>query len=115
MLKMMPESFRVWGKYDGSGLVVRSGRPVDWHPIAKTVNVVPVAHLAEAVRHTTVATQTIGVYPSQRTAEVRDAFISAGAQRIMSLGSNGGSDAAGMPHDGFYPIHRFMRWVYSTV
>jgi hypothetical protein len=26
-----------------------------------------------------------------------------------------GIDAAGMPHDGFYPIHRFARWVYSTV
>jgi hypothetical protein len=115
MLKMMPESFRVWGRYDGSGLVVRSARPVDWHPIAKTVNVVPVANAADAVRHTTVATQTIGVYPPHRTIELRDAFASAGGQRIVSLGSNGTSDATGLPHDGFYPIHRFMRWVYSTI
>jgi hypothetical protein len=114
MLKMMPESFRVWGAYDGSGLVVRSARPVDWHPIAKTVNVVPVAHAADAVRHITVATQTVGVYPAHRTTELRDAFVSAGAQRIMALAGEGSSGSNGLPHDGFYPIHRFMRWVSAT-
>ncbi|WP_241666345.1 acyl-CoA reductase [Mycobacterium marseillense] len=103
----------IWGGYDGRGLVIRSAEPVDFHPIAKTVNVIPVSNLGEATRFATVATQTVGVHPAARKAELRDRLACAGVQRVVSLGDAFGLASAGqgLPHDGFYPLQRLMRWV----
>ena len=60
VLKTLEPIYRVWGDYSGAGLVVRSDDPVDFYPISKTVNVVAVPSLEEAVRHANVATQTVG-------------------------------------------------------
>jgi len=106
---LAPE-YRVWGKFDGRGIVIRSGEPVEFYPDRKVVNVVPVSSLAAAVKFATVATQTVGIYPAARKREVRDALASAGVQRVVTLGQALGP-AAGLPHDGFYPLHRFVRWV----
>jgi hypothetical protein len=106
----MEPLYRVWGDYAGSGLVVRSEEPVDFHPDFRTVNVVPVAELAEGIAHATVATQTVGVYPPARKEALRDSLAAMGAQRIVPLGS-AGSVETGLPHDGFLPLTRFVRWV----
>ena len=58
------------GSFDGSGLVVLSDRPVDFHPTNKTSNVVMVPSLDDAMRYVNVATQTIGVYPWERKTEL---------------------------------------------
>jgi hypothetical protein len=110
VLRGLEPLYGVWGGYDGRGLVIRSDEPVDFHPDGKIVNVVPVADLADAVRFVNVATQTVGVYPPERKASLRDALASAGVQRVVSLGCALGP-APGLPHDGFYPLHRFVRWV----
>ncbi|OBK68569.1 long-chain-fatty-acyl-CoA reductase [Mycobacterium colombiense] len=110
ILRLMPGQCRIWGSYDGSGLVIRSAEPIDMHPNGKIVNVVPVATLRDAVQFSDVATQTVGVYPASRKAEVRDALASAGVQRVVVLGS-AGRMPLGFPHDGFYPLHRFVRWI----
>jgi hypothetical protein len=102
--------YRVWGKFDGRGIVIRSEAPVDFYCDRKTVNVVPVKSLNDAVRFANVATQTVGVYPAARKVEVRDALASAGCQRVVTLGKALGP-GPGLPHDGFYPLHRFVRWV----
>ena len=65
-LRMMDDEFGVWGVADGSGLVVLSAEPVDFHPINKTANVVPVKSLKNALKYVNVATQTVGVYPAAR-------------------------------------------------
>lgn len=109
MCCLEPE-YRVWGTFDGRGLVVRSPEPVDFHPTHKTVNVVPVAELADAAAHATVATQTVGVYPAEAKAEIRDRLASAGVQRIVRLGS-AMLGTNGNPHDAMYPLHRFVNWV----
>jgi hypothetical protein len=110
MLAQLEPDYRVWGKFDGSGIVIRSEEPVDFYPDRKVVNVVCVKSFDEAVRYANVATQTVGVYPPERKVEVRDALASAGVQRVVSLGGALGPDT-GLPHDGFYPLHRFVRWV----
>src|SRR5207237_7878675 len=81
---------RVWGGFGGEGLVIRSAEPVDFHPDGKIVNVLPVADLADAVRHANVATQTVGIWPPQRKRELRDALASRGVQRIVNLGGSAG-------------------------
>jgi hypothetical protein len=108
-LRDLEDYYRVWGGYEGRGLVIRSDEAVDFYPEGKVVNVVAVERLEDALRHVNVATQTVGVYPPQRKAVLRDLLASAGAQRIVSLGS--ATPEVGLPHDGFYPLHRFVRWV----
>ncbi|OAA24576.1 Acyl-CoA reductase (LuxC) [Frankia sp. EI5c] len=109
-MRFLEPEYRIWGEYDGSGLVVRSPEPVDFHPTNKTVNIIPVASLTEATRFANVATQTVGVYPPERKAEIRDLLATAGVQRVVRLGS-AMTGTMGNPHDGMYPLHRFVNWV----
>lgn len=109
-MRFLEPDYRIWGGYDGRGLVVRSLEPVDFHPTNKTVNVVPVASVLDATAYATVATQTVGVYPAHRKAELRDRLATAGVQRAVKLGS-ALTGSMGNPHDGMYPLHRFVNWV----
>jgi hypothetical protein len=109
MLSYLEPLYRVFGKPDGSGMVVRSDQPVDFHPSGKLVNVVRVDDLTDALPHVTVATQTVGIFPPHRRKGLRDRLASAGVQRIITLGSAEGF--GGVPHDASWPLHRFMRWV----
>lgn len=110
MLRMMDDDYRVWGKPDGTGVVIRSDEPVDFHPIGKTASVVCVPSLDEAMQYVNVATQTVGFYPFDRMAVYRDRLASGGAQRIVRLGEAGPS-TIGNPHDAMYPLHRFVHWM----
>jgi hypothetical protein len=101
---------RVFGGYEGHGLVVRSEEPVDFHPENKVANVVPVADLDDALNRVSVATQSVGVYPASRKAALRDRLASAGVVRVCTLGEMSTVDS-GLPHDGFYPMRRLVRWV----
>lgn len=110
VMQAMDEGFKVWGRFDGRGLVILSEGPVDFHPLGKTANVVPVPSLEHAVRYVNVATQTIGVWPAERKAALRDPIASAGGQRLCRLGS-ANRHAFGGPHDAMYPLHRFVHWM----
>ncbi|MBP2368542.1 acyl-CoA reductase [Pseudonocardia parietis] len=110
VLTMLDDEYRVWGRTDGTGLVIRSDAPVDFHPINKTANVVRVDSLDDAMRHVNVATQTVGFSPPERMADYRDRLASGGAQRIVRLGEAGPS-TIGNPHDAMYPLHRFVHWM----
>lgn len=109
-LRGMEDYYRVWGDYRGQGVVIRSEEPVEFHPDGRVVNVIPVRSLDEGVAHANVATQTVGVYPEARKTELRNALAAMGVQRVVQLGSAGAVEA-GLPHDGFMPLHRFVRWV----
>jgi hypothetical protein len=109
-LMMLDDDYRVWGRTDGRGLVIRSDEPVGFHPINKTANVVRVDTLDAAVRFVNVATQTVGFYPFDRMSDYRDRLASGGAQRIVHLGEAGPS-TIGNPHDAMYPMHRFVHWM----
>jgi hypothetical protein len=111
MMQNLEPIFRLFGRYDGRGLVIRSEEPVSFSPSGKLVNVVRVSSLEEAVRYSTVATQTVGVYPAARRNSLRNALASAGAQRIVALGEVNSGGFGGKPHDAGWPVHRFMRWV----
>jgi hypothetical protein len=101
---------KVWGGFDGRGLVILSDQPVEFLPSNKTSNVVMVDSLDDAVRYVNVATQTIGVYPHRRKAQLRDRLASAGAQRLCRLGT-ANAHALGSPHDAMYPLQRFVQWM----
>jgi Acyl-CoA reductase (LuxC) len=109
-LRALEPLYRVFGTGDGRGLVVRSDEPVEFFPSNKTVNVVMVPSLADAVKYVTVATQTVGVHPASRKTELRNPLASAGVQRVAPLGGYR-AFVPGFPHDGFNPLQRFVRWV----
>ena len=110
VLQMMDDSYRVWGTFDGAGMVILSDEPVGFHPTGKTANVVHVASLDDAIRHVNVATQTIGIYPAERKLKLRDRIASAGGQRVVRLGS-AARHVTGGPHDAMYPLQRFIHWM----
>jgi hypothetical protein len=101
---------KTWGGFDGRGLVILSDSPVEFQPTNKTSNVVLVESLDAAVRYVNVATQTIGVYPYDRKARLRDRLASAGAQRVCRLGT-ANAHVLGSPHDAMYPLQRFVHWM----
>ncbi|MEP7349447.1 MAG: acyl-CoA reductase [Sphingorhabdus sp.] len=109
-LRDLDPDYRVFGGFEGRGCVVRSDDPVDFHPDGRVVNVVRVAQLADAIRYVTVATQTVGVFPHSAQVAFRDTLAAAGTQRVVALGSAVNVEA-GLSHDGFYPLQRFVRWV----
>lgn len=109
-LRMMDEDYAVFGALDGRGVAIRSDEPVDFHPLRKTSNVVCVPSLEQAMKYVNVATQTVGVYPFHRMADLRDQLASGGAQRVVRLGEAGPS-TIGNPHDAMYPLHRFVHWM----
>jgi hypothetical protein len=109
-LDSMSDLADVFGSDDGSGLVVLTDEPVDFHPTAKTVNVVAVSSLDAACEYVNVATQTVGIYPAARAAGLRDQLAARGMQRLVPLGEVI-AVGPGFPHDGFYPMHRFVKWL----
>ena len=108
----MSPAYEVFGAADGSGLVIFSDDPVGFHPSAKTVNVVRVAdRLHDALRHVNVATQTVGIFPPSRA-------VSSCAIRWPRTECNAScrwvrciNVAPGYPHDGFFALHRFVKWL----
>lgn len=109
-LRDLEPDYRVFGDLSGAGCVIRSAEPVDFHPDGRIVNVIPVERLEDAIGQAHVATQTVGVYPDARKADLRDALAARGVQRIVSLGRASNIEL-GLPHDGFLPLQRYMRWV----
>ena len=109
-LRYLEPEYKVWGEFDGRGIVIRSDKPVDFYPEGRVVNVVAVDNLKDALRWVNVSTQTVGIHPPQRKRELREPLAQAGVQIVQTLG-NGNNHAIGIPHDGLFPLHRFVRWV----
>jgi hypothetical protein len=108
-LEFLEPEYRTFGSLR-TGVVVLSAEPVDFHPEGKVVNVVCVPTLDDAIRNVSVATQTIGIYPASRAEALRDQLAAAGMQRLVALGAVA-SKIPGVPHDGFYPLQRLVRWL----
>jgi hypothetical protein len=101
---------KIWGGYDGRGLVILTDTPVDFHPTNKTANVVLVPSLDQALRYVNVATQTIGVYPWDRKTELRDRLAGAGGQRTCRVGT-ANLHVPGGPHDAMFALQRLVHWM----
>ncbi len=109
-LRYLEPEYRVWGDFSGKGVVIRSEEPVDFYPDYRVVNVVRVDDLADAIQWVNVSTQTVGIYPDQRRTALVDGIANAGAQCVQPLGCIN-KFVVGTPHDGMFPLHRFVRWV----
>lgn len=109
-LQLMDDETKVWGRFDGRGMVILTDEPVSFHPSGKTANVVHVKSLDDAIRYVNVATQTVGIYPEETKVKLRDRLANAGAQRVVRLGS-AAKHVAGSPHDAMFPLQRLVHWM----
>jgi len=108
-LRQLDPYYRVWGATDGTGMVVRSEEPVSFYPTGRVVNVVAVSEPKSVFEFIDASTQTVGIYPDRLRAELRDQLCSVGVQRVTGLG-HAADTIIGLPHDGFYPLSRMVRW-----
>jgi Acyl-CoA reductase (LuxC) len=108
------DAFRVIGGKSSEGAVIVSQEEaeVDFSDLldCRVANLVPVASIADAMRHVTVHMQTIGIYPDALKAKLRDECALRGSQRIVSLGRALAANWAG-PHDAIEPFRRAVRWL----
>jgi hypothetical protein len=99
------------GRQDGGGYVVWSEEPLDMYMIGRTVNVVRVDDLTDALRYMDVESQSVGIYPRERRKAIRDAVFATGSQWTFELGRNHAGMPHGVPHDGYQLLQRMVRWV----
>jgi hypothetical protein len=108
------EDYRVMGCKDNEGgvIVSQTDDPVDFrdHLDCRTINIVPVQSIDQAMSFITVHTQTISVYPPALKNKIRDGCLLHGAQRITDLGCSLFEGVAAYPHDGMEIIRRMARW-----
>jgi Acyl-CoA reductase (LuxC) len=108
------DDFRVIGGKTNEGAVVVSqyDEPVDFADRldCRVANIVPVDSISYALRRLTIHTQTIGIYPDELKATIRDECALRGGQRIVSLGFATSGNWAG-PHDAIEPMRRMLRWI----
>jgi hypothetical protein len=108
------EDFRIVGGKGNEGAVIVSqgDEQVDFSERlnCRVANVVPVANIDAAIRHLTIHTQTIGVYPNTLKRRIRDICALSGGQRIVPLGFHTVGTKVG-PHDAIEPLRRMVRWI----
>ena len=76
----------------------------------RVANLVPVDSIEGALRFVNGYTQTVGVYPPELKAVLRDRMAVFGAQRIVTLGQAAVTSFAS-PVDGIEPLRRLAKWV----
>jgi Acyl-CoA reductase (LuxC) len=115
-LRLQDEWYSVIGGDDGEGCVIVSQLPdaIDFTELLadRTVNIVPVDTLEDVLPKFDSYTQTVGVYPNELQARLRDVAPLYGVQRLVPLGYSGHHTWCG-PHDGLELERRLCKWIVS--
>lgn len=98
--------------FDYTLIVPHSVEQTRSHPLGRTLFLIPVGSLKEAVEHIGHETQVVAVEPFEKARELREELTMRGVDRITHLGKMA-YFANGAPHEGIYPLSRLVRWVKS--
>jgi hypothetical protein len=113
-IRLADDWYEVIGATGNEGAVVLSflGDQVDFSHLltGRVVNLIPVDAIDDALRFVTAYTQTVGVYPPDLKAVLRDRMALSGAQRIVTLGHATDTSYA-TPVDGMEPLRRLCKWI----
>jgi hypothetical protein len=115
-IELQEDFYRVFGGKNNEGAVIVSqlSDPVDFVDILanRTVNIVPVASVADAIGRFTAYTQTVGIWPDDVAEGLLDEAPFYGVQRFVPLGYS--SEHTGCaPHDGLELERRLCKWVVN--
>ncbi|KXB05889.1 hypothetical protein AKJ52_02860, partial [candidate division MSBL1 archaeon SCGC-AAA382C18] len=80
------------------------------HPLGRTLYVIEVENLNEALEYVDESVQTVGVSSEKRKEELKEKFTLLGVDRVTDIGKMG-SPHLSAPQDGAYTISRMGRWV----
>jgi len=99
---------------DIASSVAYSPHPIDLsaHPAGRCVVVRRVDRLEDALRYLDHSVSTVGVYPDQRWAELRDRLAARGITTVAPLGQ-AERFWPGMPHDGMRVLGDLVSWAVS--
>jgi len=113
-VRLMPDYFHVCGDDSRNGAIIVSlhSSPVSFYPILqnRVANIVPIDHFQQAFERMSSYTQTLGVFPDELKAELRDTAPLYGVQRLISLGYALTGNGA-LPQDGTEPLRRMVKWI----
>ena len=93
-------------------IIVNNLEEIKTHPLGRTIFLVPVKNMKDAVDYIGPETQVVAIEPFDKAIEIRDELTLKGVDRITHLGKMG-YFAVGAPHEGMYPLSRMVRWVKS--
>jgi hypothetical protein len=115
-IELQEDFYRVIGgrNLEGAVIVSQLSDPVDFSDIlaSRTVNIVPVPSVVDAIGRFTAYTQTVGVWPEEVVDSLLDEAPFHGVQRFVPLGYS--SEHTGCaPHDGLELERRLCRWVVN--
>jgi hypothetical protein len=115
---LQDDFYNVIGGEDGEGAVIVSQLPdpVDFATLLadRTVNIVPVESIEDAVSRFDSYTQTVGVWPEDVKASLVDIAPFYGVQRFVPLGYSSAHTQC-TPHDGIELERRMCKWVVDLV
>lgn len=113
-LRFQHDWYHVIGGEDDEGAVIVSllAEPVGFAVQLenRTINIVPVDSLDEALKFCDAYTQTVGIYPESVKAELNNKLPLHGVQRIVSLGY-ATAGVPGLPADAIEPLRRACKWI----
>lgn len=113
-LATVPDFFELIEGVAGGGAVVLSleDEPVDFASLlsGRVANLVPIDSLETAIKAVNAYTQTIGIYPPELKAQIRDRLALHGAQRLPTLGCAIDFQMA-TPQDGMEAMRRMVKWI----
>jgi long-chain-fatty-acyl-CoA reductase len=84
------------------------------HPLSRTLYVIQVNDLKEAVKFADPLTMVIGFSSSKRIEELRDELALRGVDRITEVGRMG-YFPVGFPHEGRFDLSNLVRWVSRDI
>ncbi|MET0379473.1 MAG: acyl-CoA reductase [Spongiibacteraceae bacterium] len=113
-LVMDDDYYRVFQGAERCGAVIvsQTDEPVEFTAMlaCRTVNIVPIADLADIVKRINSDTQTIGIYPASLKESLRQQLGFQGAQHLIDLGYMVYLDFVG-PQDAVEVERRMLKWV----
>ncbi len=94
-------------------IIVNKPEEIKTHPLGRTIFLVPVKTIRNALDYIGPETQVVAIEPFVKATELRDELTLKGVDRITHLGKMG-YFAVGAPHEGMNPLSRMVRWVESS-
>ncbi len=96
--------------HDWTIIIAQDNARLSNHPLNRTVVVHRIRSLSEVTGCVDNYTQTICIYPWEKSLELREALTLNGAERIAGIGL-ANFPRTGFPHDGIWTFNELVKWV----
>jgi Acyl-CoA reductase (LuxC) len=117
-IRPLDDWYHVIGGLDDEGAVIVSLMPEAVNFAMeldnRTLNMIPVDSMDDVLKACDAYTQTVGIWPEELKARLRNRLPLHGVQRIVSLGFAATTSSA-LPQDAIEPMRRACKWIVDEV